>query len=479
MATLKEYEQLDALGLGELIAKGEVSAEEVLEAAIERVEHLNPKINAVCHKWYDEAREVISRGLPDGPFSGVPFLLKDLHVLYRGQPMSNGCRYWQGYVADHDSTIVERYRRAGLVMFGRTNSTELGLSCETAPVVFGPTRNPWDPERSCGGSSGGAAAAVASGMLPLAHATDGGGSIRIPSFCCGVFGMKPSRGRNPFGPDLGEGWNGLATGHAVSRTVRDSAALMDVTHGPAPGDPYAAPPPARPYLEELERDSRRLRIAYMTSTHEGLAVDPACRAAVEETAALCESLGHQVENHPPGVAIAQMKQATRVLVACNVMNVLRLRARVTGRDATADDVEKVTWAWSREALELSGADYAEAVTTIHRVGRHMGEFFERFDVLLSPTFAAPPPLLNTVNLMTESLDDYYAELRRFSAFTSLFNVSGGPAMSVPLCTTEAGLPVGLQFGTRLGDESLLYRLAAQLEQTQPWAARRPPHFGLS
>ena len=215
-----------ALGLGELIGKGEVSAEEVLEAAIERVEHLNPEINAVCHKWYDEAREVISRGLPDGPFSGVPFLLKDLHVLYRGQPMSNGCRYWQGYVADYDSTIVERYRRAGLVMFGRTNSTELGLSCETAPVVFGPTRNPWDPERSCGGSSGGAAAAVASGMLPLAHATDGRGSIRIPSFCCGVFGMKPSRGRNPFGPDLGEGWNGLATGHAVSRTVRDACVSL-------------------------------------------------------------------------------------------------------------------------------------------------------------------------------------------------------------------------------------------------------------
>ena len=473
-----EYEDYDAIGLGELIARSEISPAELLKAAIERVEHLNPAINAVCHTWYDEARGVIEAGLPAGPFSGVPYLLKDLHVLYAGQPISNGCRYWHGTVADHDSTITERYRASGLVIFGRTNSTELGLSCETAPVLFGPTRNPWDTTRSSGGSSGGAAAAVASGMVPIAHATDGGGSIRIPSFCCGVFGVKPTRGRTPYGPDLGEGWNGLATGHAVSRTVRDSAAMLDATQGPAPGDPYAAPPPQRPYLEELNSAPGTLRIAFMTTTHEGEAVDPICKRAVEEVARLCEDLGHSVEERAPGIPIADMKRATRVLVACNVMNVLRMRSQLIGREATAEDVEAVTWAWTRESLSLSGADYAEAVTTIHRVGRHMGTFFETCDVLLTPTFAAPPPIINTVDMMTESLDDYYATLRRYSAFTSLFNVTGGPAMSVPLCTTDEGLPIGLQFGTRLGDEGLLFRLAGQLEEAKPWRDRRPDHFGL-
>jgi amidase len=479
MSTFPEYETFDAIGLGQLIAAVELSAAEVLQAAIERIEHLNPTINAVCHSWYDEARAVANAALPKGPFSGVPFALKDLHVLYKGQPISNGCRYWDGFVADHDATLTERYRQAGLVILGRTNSTELGLSCETAPILFGPTRNPWDLSRSCGGSSGGAAAAVASGMFPIAHATDGGGSIRIPSFCCGVFGMKVSRGRNPFGPDLGEGWNGLATGHAVSRTVRDNAALLDATHGPAPGDPYAAPAPTGSFLGELERDPGRLRIAFMTATHEGKEVDPQCRRAVEETAALLETLGHHVENQAPRISIAEMKRATRVLVACNVMNVLNMRAAATGREASEQDVEQVTWAWTREALSLSGADYAQAVTTIHRVGREVGAFFESYDVLLTPTFAAPAPPINTVNMMTESLDEYYETLRRYSAFTSLFNVSGGPAMSVPLCTTTDGLPLGLQFGTRLGDEGTLYRLAGQLEKANPWHTRKPEYFGLA
>jgi amidase len=478
MATFPEYETLDAIGLSQLITTGEVGAHEVLEAAIERIEHLNPTINALCHRWYDDARATLNAGLPEGPLSGVPFALKDLQQLYKGQPITNGCRYWQGFIADHDSTLTERYRESGLVILGRTNSTELGLSCETAPILFGPTRNPWDLNRSCGGSSGGAAAAVASGMLPFAHATDGGGSIRIPSFCCGVFGMKVSRGRNPFGPDLGEGWNGLATGHAVSRTVRDSAALLDATHGPAAGDPYAAPPPTRNYLEEVSREPEKLRIAFMTTTHEGLDVDPQCRRAVEETAALAENLGHRVENQAPRISIQEMKRSTRILVACNVMNVLNMRAAVTGHEATEQDVEKVTWAWTREALALSGADYAQAVTTMHRVGREMGEFFETYDVLLTPTFAAPPPPINTVDMMTESLDEYYRTLRQYSAFTSLFNVSGGPAMSVPLCTTTDGLPIGLQFGGRLGNEGMLYRLAGQLERALPWAKRKPPYYGL-
>ena len=478
MPEFNEYDDYDALGLAELIARKEVTAREVMGAAVSRIEQQNSVINAVVHTWYDEAERLIADGLPDSPLSGVPFLLKDLHVLYADQPITNGCRYWQGYISDHDSTITQRYRNAGLVIVGRTNSTELGISCETAPVLYGPTRNPWNPKHSAGGSSGGAAAAVASGMLPAAHATDGGGSIRVPSFCCGLFGMKVSRGRNPYGPDLGEGWNGLSVGHVVTRSVRDSAAFLDISHGPAPGDPYAAPPPERAYLEDVKGEPGRLKIAFMTCTHEGLPIDDECARAVESAARLCEELGHEVVERRPDIPIEDMKAATRVIVSCNVMNVLRMRAKAIGREATREDVETITWLWTREALNMSGADYTQAVTTIHRIGRRMGEFLESYDAFLTPTFAAPPPPINTIDMMSESLDEYYKTLRRYSAFTSLFNVTGGPAMSVPLHWSPDGLPVGVQFGTRLGEEGLLFRLATQLEQARPWWDKRPAHFGL-
>ena len=255
MAAFKEYADYDALGLGELIAKKQVTAQEVLEAAIERIEAANPRLNAVVQKIYDEARPTIRAGLPQGPLAGVPFLLKDLYAWQKGARIGNGSRLYDGFIADHDFTLVERYKAAGLVILGRTNTPEFGLNAATEPVVNGPTRNPWNLEHSSGGSSGGAAAAVAAGMVPAAHATDGGGSIRIPAANCGLFGLKPNRGRNPAGPDVGEGWSGLACGHALSRSVRDSAALLDAISGPAPGDPYWAPPPARPFLQEVRRQA--------------------------------------------------------------------------------------------------------------------------------------------------------------------------------------------------------------------------------
>ncbi|MGQ0569709.1 MAG: amidase, partial [Armatimonadota bacterium] len=299
MAAFKEYADYDALGLGELIARRQVKAEEVLEAAIERIESLNSSINAVVHKMYDEARATIAAGRPSSPLAGVPYLLKDLSAWQKGARAGYGSRIYDGFVADHDYTLVERHKAAGLVILGRTNTPEFGLNAATEPVINGATRNPWNLERSAGGSSGGAAAAAAAWMVPAAHATDGGGSIRIPAANCGVFGLKPSRARNPAGPDVGEGWSGLSCGHAVTHTVRDSAALLDATSGPAAGDPYWAPPPQRPFLEEVGVDPGRLRIAVKKRTLSGTPVDPGCVRGVEAVAKLCEDLGHHVKEAMP------------------------------------------------------------------------------------------------------------------------------------------------------------------------------------
>ena len=291
----KEYDQYDAMGLADLIRRGQVSAEEVLEAAIARIEQLNPGVNAVVTRCFDQARETIRSGLSDGPFRGVPFLLKDLHALCKGAVTSNGCRFFRDNAADHDTELVARYKRGGLVILGKTNTPEFGLTITTEPVLFGATRNPWDRQHSAGGSSGGAAAAVAAGLVPAAHASDGGGSIRIPSSCCGVFGLKPTRGRNPHGPDRGEGWSGMGTEHVISRSVRDSAALLGLTCGPDTGAPYFATPPQRPFASELAAAPGSLRIAFATRTPAGEKVAPECEHAAVDTARLLETLGHRLE----------------------------------------------------------------------------------------------------------------------------------------------------------------------------------------
>ena len=473
MANFAEYESYDALGLAALIGGKEMTAGEVQAAALERVEARNPTINAVVHHMADEAERTIAAGLPDGPFAGVPYMLKDLYVLYAGAPTSNGSHLYDGFVADHDSTLVERLRRAGLVICGKTNTPEFGINAATEPVVWGPTRNPWNTEFSAGGSSGGAAAAVASGMLPAAHATDGGGSIRIPASNCGLFGLKTTRARNPAGPDVGEGWSGLGVGHAVTRSVRDSAAILDATHGPAAGDPYQVAPPARPFIDEVGADPGHLRIALMTTTLDGAAVDAECVAAAEGAARLCADLGHEVAVAAPAIDVEALVWAMDVIIAANIRNVVGARLAALGRDLRQGDVESITALWMEQADEFSSADYARALVVIHTVGRRLGEFFLDFDVALSPTLADPPLPLGASDQMGDDLQAYNDRLMGHIPFTPLYNIAGNPAMTVPLHWSADGLPVGAHFGAAFGDEATLLRLAAQLEDARPWFDRRP------
>jgi amidase len=469
-----EFARYDGLGLAELVQRRQVSAAEVLEAAVAAVETRNHEINAVVGRLYDQARAAIVAGLPAGPFTGVPYLLKDLGAHYQGAVTSYGGTLFKDNVVDHDSEITVRLKRAGLVIFGKTNTPELGLASSTEPRLFGPTRNPWHLGHSAGGSSGGSAAAVASGMAPMAHATDGGGSIRIPASACGLFGLKPTRARNPLGPDQGEGWGGASVGHAVTRTVRDSAALLDATCGPDLGDPYWAPPPARPFLDEVGGEPGRLRIAITTRPWNGQAVDPQCAAAAQEAAKLCESLGHHVEEASPVVDAGSLGAATLVVIGANLRAALEARAAALGRELAEDDVERITWLRAMDGHTARAADYARAIGIMHRTGRVVAPFFTRFDVLLTPTMCCPPHPLGVIDMMTADPVAYGQAVLGTIAFTSLWNACGNPAMSVPLGWSREGLPLGVQFVGGFGDEATLFRLAAQLETAQPWADRRPP-----
>jgi amidase len=474
MRLFPEFEKYDGLGLAELVRLQEIKAAEVLETVIERIEALNPKVNAVVTKMYDRARAAIAAGLPAGPFAGVPYFLKDLHLLYTGVPTASGSRFFADFVPDHDSTMTVRLKKAGLVICAKTNTPELGQATSTEPVLFGPTRNPWNLNFSSGGSSGGAAAAVASGMVPMAHATDGGGSIRVPASCCGLFGLKPTRARTPYGPDFGEGWSGASVGHAVTRSVRDSAALLDATAGPDAGDPYWAPSPARPFLEEVGLDPGKLRIALCTATFNGAPVDRDCIEAVDDAAKLCQSLGHSVNEARPEVNGAELREAQRIIVISNVRATLDARAKATGKSWGEENVECQTYIAAQGADSVRGAVYAQSIQAIHRAGRQVGRFFERYDVLLTPTMACVPLPLGQPDMMTADANAFRLPLMRTIGFTALFNAAGTPAMTVPLYWNKAGLPIGVQFAGRFGDEATLLRLAAQLEKARPWAERRPP-----
>ena len=425
-------------------------------------------------RLYDDARAAVRAGLPAGPFTGVPYLLKDLGALYTGAVTSYGSRLFTGNVADHDSEITARLKRAGLVVVGKSNTPEMGLAPSTEPRLFGPTRNPWKLDHSAGGSSGGAAAAVAAGMLPMAHATDGGGSIRIPASCCGLFGLKPTRARNPMGPDAGEGWGGASIGHAVTWSVRDSAALLDATSGPDVGDPYWAPPPAGPFLGEVGRDPRPLRVALTTAPWHDSPVDPECAAAARAAAQLCERLGHHVEEARPEIETGAWRQATRVIVAANVTFNLEARAAALGRPLAEDDVERMTWDRVVDGRRMSAADYARSIWIVHRVGRAVARFFQRYDILLTPTMCKPPHPLGVLDMSTTDPDAYLAAVFASIGFTSLFNSSGNPAMTAPAGDVCLGLPLGVQAVGRFGDEATLFRLASQLELATPWTYPPPP-----
>ena len=469
----EEFERYDGLGLAELIRTKEVTADEVLAATLERIDARNPAINAVVTRMDDHARAAIRAGLPDGPFKGVPYLLKDLGALYTGVVTTFGSRLFADNVPDHDSEIVARMKRAGLVIAGKSNTPEMGIAPSTEPRLFGPTRNPWSRQHSAGGSSGGAAAAVAAGMLPMAHATDGGGSIRIPASACGLFGLKPTRARNPMGPDAGEGWSGASVGHAVTWSVRDSAALLDATSGPDVGDPYWAPPPARPFLQEVGRDPGPLRIALTTTPWIEGPVDPECADAARGAANLCASLGHHIEEARPQIDEAVWAAARRIIVVASLTFALDSRAAALGRPLREDDIEPITWSRVQEARGYSAADYARAIHTVHRTGRAVARFLERYDILITPTMAKPPHPLGVISLSNPDVAAFDAAAVASVSFTALFNSSGHPAMSVPLAMSKSGLPLGVQFVARFGDEARLFRLASQLESAQPWRERRP------
>jgi amidase len=471
---MKDFELYDGLALADLVKTRAVTAKELLNAAVACIEARNPAINAVVNRMYDRAEAAIDAGLPAGPFTGVPYLLKDLGVYYTGTITSAGSAFFRDALADHESEVVLRMQRAGLVIIGKTNTSEFGLSTSVEPKLFGPTRNPWNLEFSAGGSSGGAAAAVASGMLPIAHATDGGGSIRIPASCCGLFGLKPTRARTPLGPDVGEGWSGASVGHAVTRSVRDSAALLDATAGPDVGDPYWAPPPEGPYLAEVGKDPGKLKIAFTTRAWSGHPVHADCVAAVSQAAKLCESLGHAVEEASPVIDEDMHGWARRIVIGANTRMTLEARGKALGREPRPDDVETFTWGAAESGREFTATDYAAAIRALHQIGRVVGRFFKRYDVLLTPTMCEPPHKLGVLSMSGNDPQNYLRALLGTIAFTSLFNTAGNPAMSVPLHWSGGDLPIGVQFAAAFGDEATLFRLAAQLEAAQPWAARRPP-----
>ncbi|WP_397534972.1 amidase [Roseateles sp.] len=472
MSSFAEYEEHDAIGLARLIHTRQVSASEVLEAAVERIEARNPTLNAVVTKTYELARTACLASV-DGPLAGVPFLLKDLGVQLHGVRITNGSRFWKDQICSKDSTLVKRYKAAGLVIVGITSTAENGLSAETAPSLFGAVRNPWSLAHSAGGSSGGAAAAVSAGLVPAAHANDGGGSIRIPSSCCGVFGLKSSRGRNPVGPDIGENWNGLSIQNVISRSVRDSAALLDASHGPEAGDPYAAPAFRGSYLDGLAAPLRPLRVAFQTVTHFGQLIEPVVAQAVLEVARQLQALGHHVEEARPSFDAEALKQDMFTVVGCNAANAIRMREVALGRPATPDDIERITWHWIERCKSRSGRDMAQAIGTLHATARAFGRFFERYDVLLTPTMPHRPQPLLHLDMRSDDLDGYYDKLYHNNTFTTACNCTGIPAASLPLAWAD-GLPIGIQIAGPLGQEMRLLRLAAQLEEAHPWATRRPP-----
>jgi amidase len=468
-----ELGRMDATGQAELVRRGEISPAELVDAAIERIEELNPAVNAVVTPAYQHGRHQAATS-PTGPFAGVPMLVKDLLIEVPDLRFTEGSRFLAGNLSRGESELAARYRRAGLVVLGKTNTPEFGMAPACEPVLFGPTRNPWDLSRSTSGSSGGSAAAVACGMVPVAHGSDLGGSLRYPASACGVFGLKPTRARNPLGPIYGDIMGGLACEHVLTRSVRDSAAILDVTAGPATGDPYPAPVAARPYLEEVGRHPGRLRIGFSRRTPEGPLSHPDCLTALDDTLRLLESLGHEVFEIPDVQITDEVGTAIGTTINVAVSWIVAYWVRELGREPEPDELEPATWVLRQAGDAVTGAGYLLAVEVLQRFTRRFASLFERADLWLTPTLSAPPL---PVGAMASTADDPLGGLGR-GADTIRYagviaNISGNPAMSVPLAWNADGLPVGMQFVAPFGDEATLFRLAGQLEAAQPWAHRWP------
>jgi amidase len=490
-----EYDALDGLAMADLVQRGEVSPTELAEAAIARMVARNPALNAVVRPLEQMARDMALRVDRTAPFAGVPMLIKDLQATIAGVPTSHGTRALQQVIPPHDSELVARYRRAGALFLGKSNTPEFGLTPFTESEALGPARNPWNPARTPGGSSGGSGAAVAARIVPIGHGGDGGGSLRIPASCNGVFGLKPTRGRVPTGPEIGDAWRGFAQEHVITRSVRDSAAMLDATMGEDAGTPVACPSRERPYLEEVGRDPGALRVAVSTTPFFGDAVHPDCVAAANDAASLLTSLGHHVEQAEPVVDGQALARAFLTVVAAECRADIEWMGEQLRRAPRRDDVDVATWALGLVGSAFRASDYAASVRMLQRAGRVCGEFFTRYDVLVTPTLGTPPFLIGALQPSAAErsalalfgrmglggvlkaaglLDQTARKVFGFIPFTPLFNVTGQPAMSVPLMWNADGLPIGTQVVARFGDEATLFRVAGQLERARPWAGRVPP-----
>lgn len=467
-----EYADHDGLGLAELVKKGEVTPLELIDAAIERAEHHNGMLNAIVYKAYDEARETAKGDLPDGPFKGVPFLIKDLGTEVKGWPRTSGSKFVANVVDNHDSELVKRFRASGTVLFGKTNTPEYGITGTTESRLLGPCRNPWDPSRISGGSSGGAASAVGAGIVPLAHASDGLGSIRIPAACCGLVGMKVTRDRNPQGPNDFDRAIGFSVDHVVSRTVRDSAAMLDATGYAEPASPYAPPPKERPYMEEITKSPGKLRIAWSSETPSGKPIHPEIQAALEKTADILERLGHEVRPRGLGIDYRELYRAQGAVSGSNFAAGMMRRIEEMGREPNEDELEPLTWAGFKAGQRLTGAQAMWGWQQLRLLNWQVLSVFEEVDVYLCPVLGQLQPEIGHLGPDQEPRELNRRQGQVFP-YTPPFNFTGQPSLSLPLWQSESGLPIGMMFTGRYADEATLFRLAAQLEKDLPWKDRRP------
>lgn len=472
-----EYDHHDGMGLAQLVRRGEVTPGELLEEAIARIERHNPKLNAVVHKAYDEARAAAKSTLPAGPFRGVPFLIKDIGMSVEGWPTTSGSAFLKNHVAKEDCELVRRYRAAGLVLMGKTNTPEFGITGTTEGRFLGPCRNPWNPDHISGGSSGGAAAAVAAGIVPMAHGSDGLGSIRIPAACCGLVGLKVTQYRNPGGPDDRGRAHGFVVDHVLTRTVRDSAAMLDWTGYPEDDAPYAPVPKARPYMDEIRTPPGRLKIAFTTETPSETPPHPDVKKVFDATVGLLEELGHELTPRGLGIDYRKLYRAQGTLSAAMMAATIDLAAEAVGREPREDELEPLTWSAYRAGKTLTADKVGWAMQTLRAITREIVGRWREFDVMLMPVTIAPPPKIGFIDPVNLEPKEVNRRQARVFGYTPPFNMTGQPAISLPLGQSADGLPIGMMFVGRYADEATLLRLAAQLEAARPWAARRPAVWG--
>jgi amidase len=476
-----EYDRYDATGLAHLVRRKEVSPLELVDAAIERIERNNPKLNAVVYKAYDEARATAKGRLPDGPFKGVPFLIKDINLPVKNWPMSNGSAWLRNHVTEHDGELTKRYRASGVVLVGKTNTPEFGIPGTTEGRHLGICRNPWNPDHSSGGSSGGAAAAVASGMVAMAHGSDGAGSIRIPAAQCGLVGMKPTQNRNPGGPDDRNRAHNLVVDHVLTRSVRDSATMLDWTGYAEDDAPYSPVPKRRPYAEEIQTPPGKLRIGFSTEVPRGIAPDADVQAVFDATVKLLGELGHtMIEHQRSGIDWRRLYRASGAVSGAMFAASIDEWAKVLGREPSENEMEPLAWASYRSAKKLSASQIGEGLQNVRIACREVLAQWRKFDVLLSPVTLAPPPAIGHLDPVNVAPKEFNKRQSLVFGYTPVYNMTGQPSLSLPMGTSREGLPIGMMFTARIADEATLYRVAAQIEDArpwQPWANAKPQVWG--